>query len=357
MTKLNQITTPYSVISQDKPTYFIADIAANHDHSLNRALDLIKMAADAGANAAKFQNFKAETIVSNRGFLDLGKLSHQSKWSQSVFEVYKAAELPMEWTDKLIEQCNSSGIDYFTAPYDLEFIKSLGSKIPFFKVGSGDISWKESLQVMLETNKPIFLATGASTIEEVARSVEFIQTNKQPLVLMQCNTNYTGEESNFDYLNLNVLKTYAQSFPTAILGLSDHSKGHVAVLGAVSLGARVIEKHFTDDQSRLGPDHYFSLNPVEWRKMVDETRILERCLGDGLKIIEPNEEESRIVQRRGLRYSKSIKAGSILNHDDLIALRPLTFDAIDPWEKESLIGKKITIDVEADQVVTRKDFD
>ena len=357
MSNSNQITTQFSLVSQDSPTYFIADIAANHDHSLKRALELIKKAADAGANAAKFQNFKAETIVSNRGFLDLGKkLSHQSKWSESVFEVYKAAELPIEWTDQLIEQCQKSGIDYFTAPYDLEFIRTIGSKMPFFKVGSGDISWKESLKLMLSMNKPIFLATGASTMSEVTRAVELIQTSSQPFVLMQCNTNYTGEEENFDYINLNVLKTYAASFPKAILGLSDHSKGHVAVLGAVSLGARAIEKHFTDDQSRLGPDHSFSLNPEEWRKMVDETRILERCLGSGMKIVETNEEEARIVQRRGLRYSKSMKAGSTLQASDLVALRPLTAEAVEPWEAESLIGKTIKADVLEDQIVTKHDF-
>jgi N-acetylneuraminate synthase len=353
----NQITTDFNTISKNSPTYFIADIAANHDHSLERAKELIKRAADAGANAAKFQNFKAETIVSNRGFLELGKkLSHQSRWSKSVYEVYKEAELPLEWTEKLIDQCQNSGIDYFTAPYDLEMIRILEPRMPFFKVGSGDISWKESLNLMLSSNKSLFLATGASTMEEVIRAVELVESFPQPYVLMQCNTNYTGGDSNFDYLNLNVLSNFAKKFPKAILGLSDHSKGHVAVLGAVSLGARVIEKHFTDDQSRQGPDHSFSLTPVDWENMVKDTRILERCLGTGEKIIELNEVDSRIVQRRGLRYAKRLKAGSVITRNDLVALRPLHADSIDPWNAENLIGKKISMDVEPDQTVTKGHF-
>jgi sialic acid synthase SpsE len=350
----NEIKSEHNTISKNSQTYFIADIAANHDHSLKRATELIKQAADAGANAAKFQNFKAETIVSNKGFTDLGqKLSHQSKWSDSVFKVYKAAELPLEWTEKLVEQCQNSGIDYFTAPYDLEMIRMLEPNMPFFKVGSGDISWKESLELMLSFNKPVFLATGASKMEEVIRAVELVESFPQPYVLMQCNTNYTGEESNFDFLNLNVLSSYAAQFPRAILGLSDHSKGHVAVLGAVSLGARVIEKHFTDDKSRPGPDHSFSLDPEDWETMVKDTRILERCLGSGEKIIESNEIESRIVQRRGLRFANKLNAGSVITSKDLIALRPLHADSIDPWETEDLIGKRILVDVEPDQAVTK----
>lgn len=353
----NQIVSEFNTISKSSPTYFIADIAANHDHSLKRATELIKLAADAGANAAKFQNFKAETIVSNRGFIELGKkISHQSKWSESVYEVYKAAELPLEWTEKLIEQCQNCGIDYFTAPYDLEMIRMLEASMPFFKVGSGDISWKESLELMLSSNKSLFIATGASTMEEVTRAVELVESFPQPYVLMQCNTNYTGEESNFDFLNLNVLSNFAEKFPRAILGLSDHSRGHVAVLGAVTLGARVIEKHFTDDQSRPGPDHSFSLNPEDWENMVNDTRILERCLGNGDKIIELNEIDSRIVQRRGLRYAKSLKAGSVISPNDLVALRPLHADSIDPWNAESLIGKTISVDVDSDQAVIQSHF-
>lgn len=337
----------------ESPTYFIADIAANHDGSLARALKLINLAAEAGANAAKFQNFKAETIVSGKGFTDLGqKLTHQAKWEKDVFQVYKEAELPIEWTDALISECDKSGIDYFTAPYDLEYIDYFSNKMPFFKIGSGDITWKESIERMTKHGKPILLATGASEMQEIKAAVKLIEQAKIPYVLMQCNTNYTGEADNFDFLNLLALQEFKEEFPSAVLGLSDHSQGHIAVLGAVALGARAVEKHFTDDTSRSGPDHSFSLDPLMWRRMVDETRILERTLGIGKKKVEDNEREARIVQRRSLRFISDFGEGHIIKREDLVALRPAPSDSLSPFEIEKVIGQRITQNVSKHQVFT-----
>ena len=345
-------------LGNDLPTYFIADIAANHDGSLDRALMLIELAAEAGADAAKFQNFRAETIVSQKGFDEIGrKLTHQASWEKSVFEVYKDAEVPLEWTEKLVQKCNEVEIDYFTAPYDLSFIDFFADKMPFFKVGSGDITWKESLQRMCRHKKPIMLATGASTMAEVRAAVELIEESGNPYVLMQCNTNYTGEISNLQYLNVRVLEEYRREFPKAILGLSDHSPGHISVLAAVSLGARAIEKHFTDDVKRVGPDHAFSLDPISWKKMVDNTRVLEMCLGDGIKKIETNEIEARIVQRRAMRYRRDLKAGTSVLESDLIALRPAPPSGISPFQIENFIGKVILQDVTKDQIVGVADFE
>lgn len=340
------------------PTYFIADIAANHDGSLKRALELIRLAADAGADAAKFQNFQAKTIVSRQGFRELGrKMTHQAKWKNDVYDVYDAAALPMEWTDALIDECDRNKIDYFTAPYDLEYIQFFATKMPFFKIGSGDITWKQSIELMATFGKPILLATGASDMVEVENAVRLIQTYEIPLILMQCNTNYTGEEENFDYINLRVLETFKAKFPEVILGLSDHSQGYLPVLGAVALGARAIEKHFTDDTSRVGPDHGFSLDPKTWREMVDATRILERSLGDGVKRVEKNEEEARIVQRRAFRYIKDLESGHLVVESDLIPLRPCPPDGFTPFQLENIIGQKISNKVSQDQLVRVEDFD
>jgi sialic acid synthase SpsE len=344
-------------LASQSATYFIADIAANHDGSLDRALELIGLCADAGADAAKFQNFKAETIVSSKGFTDLGgKLTHQANWKKDVFQVYKEAELPMEWTDTLIAECNKNGIDYFTAPYDLEYIDYFANKMPYFKIGSGDITWKESIERIASHGKPILLATGASNIEEVRNAVRVIESANIPYVLMQCNTNYTGEEDNFDYLNLLALEEFKREFPKAVLGLSDHSQGHIAVLGAVALGARAVEKHFTDDTTRIGPDHAFSLDPDQWRKMVDDTRILERTLGNGTKKIEPNEFEARIVQRRCIRFASDLDAGHTIRATDLVSLRPAPMGSVDPFEIDHYIGLKIRDSVAKHQVLTRDLF-
>jgi sialic acid synthase SpsE len=354
MTKLN-LDINRSVAS---PTYFIADIAANHDGSLERAIELIKLAAEAGADAAKFQNFKAQTIVSSQGFKDLGeKMTHQAKWKKDVVEVYKDAELPMEWTEALVKACADNGIDYFTAPYDLEFIPHFARRMPYFKVGSGDITWKESLEMMASQGKPILLATGASELWEVERAVKLISQFNIPIVLMQCNTNYTGSEDNFDYLNLLALNEFREKFPDVVLGLSDHSIGHVAVLGAVALGARAIEKHFTDDTNRVGPDHGFSLDPITWKKMVEETRILERCLGNGHKRVEPNEVEARIVQRRALRFTRDMQAGATVSSDDVMALRPCPTDGIDPFDIDDVVGRKLVQEVSRDQLIRKSDFE
>lgn len=338
-------------------TYFIADIAANHDGSLDRALHLIELAADAGADAAKFQNFRAETIVSSRGFQELGKkLTHQASWEKDVVEVYRDASIPLEWTESLHEKCEHHKIDYFTSPYDLDYISYFSDKMPYFKIGSGDITWREAIEKIASYGKPILLATGASTEAEVRSAMHILEKSNCEIVLMQCNTNYTGSVDNFRFLNLNVLESFAKEYPNAILGLSDHTEGAVAVLGAVAKGAKVIEKHFTDDKTRKGPDHGFSLNPTDWKQMVSDVRKLESALGTGIKIVEENEIDARIVQRRALRYRQSVSAGHIIQSEDLIALRPCPTDGINPFETASIVGRALMRGVNADDLVRHSDF-
>lgn len=352
------IKTPTHSISKHSPTYFVADIAANHDGSLERAVHLIGLAAESGANAAKFQNFKAETIVSNRGFSELGaKLAHQSKWKKDVVQVYREASIPLEWTDTLIDACEKYKIDYFTAPYDLEYVNYFAQKMPITKIGSGDITWLDSLRSISKTNTFVFLATGASTMDDVRQALDVLRLSKMPIVLMQCNTNYTGEVSNVEYLNLRVIETYAREFPDVITGLSDHTPGHLSVLAAVTMGARVIEKHFTDDTSREGPDHGFSLDPDTWSAMVSETRILEKALGDGVKRIEPNEVDSAIVQRRALRYVSDLEKGTKTKKEDFIALRPCPANGLSPFRIDELIGKSLRRKVAQDELVQLDDFE
>ena len=337
--------------------YFIADIAANHDGELSRALDLIELAAASGANAAKFQNFKAETIVSARGFEELGKFAHQKNWKRSVFDVYKSAEVPIEWTEHLHQKCKEVGIEYFTAPYDLDMISKVEPFVPYFKIGSGDINWKQSLDFMLTFSKPIIVATGASTMWEVERTVSYLLHNNAEVILMQCNTNYTGEDTNYQFLNLNVIRTYKENFPNLQLGLSDHTRGIAPILGAIALGATVFERHFTDDRHREGPDHYFSLEPEDWRQMVSTASELLIGLGDGVKRIEENELESRIVQRRAVRTRRSIRIGDEISMQDLICLRPCPENGIDPFEIERLVGRRAKRDIGQDALVTWDDIE
>ena len=267
-----EIAIEKKTIGLKHPTFFIADVAANHDGDLSRAKDLIYQAAEAGADAAKFQHFAAETIVSDAGFKSLGsQLSHQSKWKKSVFEIYKDASLNLDWTSILAETCKKAGITFFTSPYSFELIDSVDPFVPAYKIGSGDLTWPDIIRYMCQKGKPVMLATGASSMDEVAVAVNGILRLTEKLVLMQCNTNYTASIENFKYINLNVLKTFQVMFPELLLGLSDHTSGHATVLGAVALGARVIEKHFTDNTQREGPDHAFSMDPTTWKEMVQRT--------------------------------------------------------------------------------------
>jgi len=320
----------------DQATYFVADISANHDGDLERARQLIRLCAEAGADAAKFQNFRARKIVSEVGFEGLGgQLSHQSKWKKSVLQVYQEATLPWEWTPILKQECRACGIDYFSAPYDLEAVDMLDPFVDMFKIGSGDITWPEMLRKVASKNKPVLLATGASDIGEVQRAVqEILQINGQ-LVLMQCNTNYTGSLENFRHIHLRVLDS------------SDHTPGHATVLGSVALGARVIEKHFTDDNRREGPDHPFSMTPSAWREMVDRTRELELALGSPRKFVAENERDTVVVQRRCLRALRDLAAGTVLQEEMLEALRPAPRDAVFPFDLPRVVGKKLTCDLPA----------
>lgn len=338
------------LIGENHPTYFIADISANHDGSLERAKFLIHLAKEAGADAAKFQNFRAPKIVSDYGFKSLGtQQSHQASWKKSVFQVYQDASLPFDWTPVLKEECDRAGIDYFSSPYDFEAVDMLDPYVPAHKIGSGDINWPEMLAHIARTGKPVILSTGASDIGDVQRAVHTILAINPQLCVMQCNTNYTASLENFDHIHLRVLNTYKTMFPEVVLGLSDHTHGHATVLGAVALGARVIEKHFTDDTSRTGPDHPFSMTPATWRDMVDRTRELERALGSADKHVTGNEQQTVVLQRRCLRAACDLKAGQRLTRDLIDVLRPATPGAILPYEIDGVIGKALAHEIKAGQ--------
>lgn len=340
-------------VGDGEPAYFIADISANHDGQLNRALDLIRLAKESGADGAKFQHFRAPKIVSRQGFETLGaQLSHQASWKKSVYQVYEAASLPWEWTRKLRATCEEVGIDFFSAPYDMEAVEMLAPHVPVWKVGSGDVTWPEILDKIAGQGQPVLLATGASSMEDVERAVKIILKRNPHLAVMQCNTNYTGSPENLDHAHLNVLKTYRERFPEAVLGLSDHTRGPATVLGAVALGARVIEKHFTDDRGREGPDHPFSTVPAEWREMVERTRELERALGSGEKFIAENERETVVVQRRCLRAARDLAAGEALKREDIDVLRPSPREAIQPYELDRALGRRLKTAVRAGEHLT-----
>ncbi len=344
MSPLEPLRIGQRVLALDQPSYFIADIAANHDGDLQRAKALIWQAARAGADCAKFQHFKADKIVSDRGFRALGaQQSHQAAWKKPVFDVYRQHELNREWSAELAATAREAGIDFMTTPYDDEAVDSLNALVPAWKIGSGDVTFVSFVERVARTGKPILVATGASTQADVDRVVKAVLAVNRKLVLMQCNTNYTGSLENFRFINLNVLRTYAARYPGLLLGLSDHSPGHATVLGAIALGARVVEKHFTDDTGRAGPDHGFAMDPQTWREMIDRSRELQAALGDGVKRVEDNEAQTAVLQQRCLRATRDLPVGHVLTAGDLEALRPAPLGSARPYELPQVLGRKLSV--------------
>ncbi len=330
------------LIGSNEPTFFIAEIGSNFDSDLVRAKELIFAAKEAGAHCAKFQHYNAESLVSDIGFKNLKSNStHQNTWKGTVFETYKKASLNPEWTFELKESCDKANILFMTSPYSIELVDFVEKFVPAYKIGSGDITWLEEVEYIAKKNKPVFLATGASNITEVTEAVETIANHNENLILMQCNTNYTNSDLNFNHLNLLTLKSFKDNFPGIVTGLSDHTQNDQAVLASVALGARVIERHFTDSTDRDGPDHSFSMDFKAWEKMVSKVKDLEKMLGDGNKKVEENEKETIIVQRRALYAKKLIKKGEIIKKENLIPLRPCPAESFIPVNQINKIsGKK-----------------
>ncbi|MBE8233728.1 MAG: N-acetylneuraminate synthase [Endozoicomonadaceae bacterium] len=348
----NKFKIGQTTIASDGAPYFIADIGANHNGDLEKAKELIYMAAEAGAHAAKFQHFKADSIVSKQGFETLkGEQSHQKNWKKSVFEVYQDASISLDWTQVLVDTCKDAGVEFFTSPYSTSLVDYVDQYVPAFKVGSGDITWPEIINKMASKGKPVLLACGASTLDEIDAAVQTTLNHTGDIVLMQCNTNYTASLENFKYINLNVLKTLRAMYPKAILGLSDHTPGHATTLGAIALGANVIEKHFTDCNTNEGPDHKFAMNPKSWREMVDRSNELYLALGSGVKKVEDNEKETVIVQRRSIRLKQEVKVGDVLTESHIECLRPCPLDGIEPYHLEKLIGKVVLETIPAGEYV------
>ncbi len=332
-------------VGEGKPVYFIADIGSNFDGKLERAKLLADLAKEAGADAANFQSFLVPTIVSKKGFEDLGsQLAFQSNWKKSVYEVYSDAEFPREWHAELSEHCQKIGIDFLSTPYDLEAVDLLDSLgVPAFKIGSGDITWFAFLRHVTSKGKPVILSTGASTLAEVEQAVRVITGDgNENLILLHCVTNYP---SHFENANIRAMDTLRTAFQLNV-GYSDHTPGSIVPLGAVAHGACVIEKHFTDDRQRIGPDHPYAMNPTDFRDMVNSVKILEKALGSPHKRVTDEETETVVLQRRCLRAARPISAGEVITEDDIIPLRPAPVEALTPECIDLVIGRKAKVDIE-----------
>lgn len=329
------------IIGDTHPTYFIAEIGANFDGSIEKAKHLIDAAKKAGADCAKFQTFSTPRIVSEGGFSHMQLKGVHGSWGRTVSEVFKDAEFPVAWHKEIADYCKVVGIDFSTSPYFKEAVDlCVDLDVPFIKIGSGDITWLEMLDYIARKGKPVMLATGDATMSEIDEAVRTIEaTGNKDLVLMQCITNYL---SKIESANVNVLKTYQSAFDV-LTGYSDHAPGHVVALASVVIGGRVIEKHFTLNKTDKGPDHPHSMEPQEFRFMVDSIREVERAMGSTRKEVVAEEGETVYVQRRCLYAKQDLKKGHIMTSEDIDILRPAL--GIPPKFKPMIIGKECKEDI------------
>lgn len=329
-------------IGHGHPTYLIAEIGANFDKNLDKAKRLVDAAKESGADCAKFQTFITEKIVSEGGFSRMKLEGVHGSWGRTVSEVFKDAEFPREWHEEVAEHCKNVGIDFTTAPYDLEAVDlCVKLNLPFIKIGSGEITWLEMLDYIARKGKPMMLATGDATLSEIDEAVRTIEaTGNKDLILMQCITNYP---SKINSANVNVLKTYQSAFDI-LTGYSDHSPGPVVALASVVLGGCVIEKHFTLNKKDKGPDHPHSMEPHEFKQMAMYVREIERAMGSTRKEVVEEERETVYVQRRGLYARNNITKGHIMTADDIDVLRPAI--GIQPKYKDVITGKVSKIEIQ-----------
>jgi pseudaminic acid synthase len=326
-------------IGDGEPTYIIAEIGSNFDGSLEQAKRLVDMAKEAGADAAKFQSFLPDKIIAKKGFKT--KTSFQANWEKSVYEVYSEAMLPREWHQELADYCRGKGIHFLSSPYDIgavDLLEKVG--VLAYKIGSGEIDNLPFLEYVARKGRPMILATGASSLDEVEEAVNAIRgSGNEDIILLQCVTSYPAP---IEHTNIRAMVTLRETFQVPV-GFSDHSPGSVVPLGAVALGACVIEKHFTLDKARKGPDHPFAMDIPEMTVMIRDIRLLEKALGSPIKQVTPAETETVIIQRRSLFARVDIPAGTVITEEMMEPLRPAT--GIPPGDMPLVVGKKARVDI------------
>lgn len=296
--------------------YIIAEAGVNHNGSLDLALKLVDAAAEAGADAVKFQTFKADTIVSKTAEKAEYQKANTGN-SESQYAMLKRLELSEADHEALIKRCKERGIQFFSTAFDLASIRYLnGLGMPLMKVPSGEITNLPYLRAINECEKPVILSTGMATMDEVKAAVSVF--TKCPLTLLHCTTEYPCP---FEAVNLRAMLTLKEAFRLPV-GYSDHTPGITIPVAAVAMGATVIEKHFTLDRNMEGPDHKASLEPDELKAMVAAIRNLEQAFGDGVKEPAAAERKNIAIARKSIVAKRQIKAGEIFTEENLTVKRP-----------------------------------
>jgi N-acetylneuraminate synthase/N,N'-diacetyllegionaminate synthase len=327
-------------IGENHPTYIIAEVGSNHDRNLNIAKKLIDMAANAGADAVKFQSFKAEKLFSK-------KTPKISTYKKEPFELLKSLEMPREWHKKLSDYSIDKNIHFLSSPFDYEAVDELNQVgVPAFKIGSCEITDLDLLAYIAKKRKTIILSTGMATLGDIEDALDAIKSKgNKNIILLHCNTLYPTPPK---IVNLNAIKTLSTAFKVPV-GFSDHTLGIHISIAAVAKGAHLIEKHFTLKR-RAEPDHFFSIEPKELKTMIKNIREIELAFGSGIKVRSREEDENYIKGRRSIIAAKDIPERKIIERKDLIIKRPGM--GIHPKYINIVIGRRAKKKIEYDDWIT-----
>lgn len=339
-------------IGKDNPCFIIAEAGVNHNGQIESAIKLIDAAVEAGADAVKFQTFKTDKLVTKTA----EKAKYQKELtgdSESQYDMLKKLELKESDYELLSNYSKEKGILFLSTPFEQESVDLLDRiNVPLFKIPSGEITNFPLLRYISKKGKPIILSTGMSKLIEIKDAVDYIKgQGLDEIILLHCISSYPAK---IEDLNLLAIKTIKDAFglPT---GFSDHSPGIYAPIAAVSLGACVIEKHFTLDKDLPGPDHKASLDTEELIEMVHSIRVIEAALGTGEKIPTRTEEDIKKIARKSIVASRNLEIGTVLSKELVSIKRPGT--GIPPTKIDEIIGKTVKRRLDKDDIIKMEDLE
>ncbi|MBP7633753.1 N-acetylneuraminate synthase family protein [Candidatus Ozemobacteraceae bacterium] len=344
-----QITIGHRHIGDSRPCFIIAEAGSNHNRDFDTAIKLIDVAADAGADAVKFQIFAAEKIYSKKtpmaSYLKDKKLARDG---ETLWDIIKRLEIPRGWTNELMAHCRKKNIMFLCTPFDIPAVEELETAgVEAYKIASFEITHLPLIERVARTGKPLILSTGMANLEDIEVALQtFRQAGGRDVALLHCAIAYPPAYEN---LHLRAMDTLRQAFQMPI-GFSDHTMGYITDVAAVARGACIIEKHYTLNRNQDGPDHPFSLEPHELKEMVTAIRQTEAALGSPIKHHTDAEQEMYRIARRSLVAARAIPRGTVLTREMIEVKRPGF--GIPTRFLDLVVGRKAVRDIEEDDILT-----
>ncbi|GJQ57671.1 MAG: N-acetylneuraminate synthase [Candidatus Scalindua sp. AMX11] len=335
-----------SVVSDNGPCFVIAEIGHNHQGKLETALEMVKVAANCGAHAVKFQKRDNKNLYTKTFYNK--PYDNENSYGATYGEHREYLEFGWDEYVAIKNYAEGNGVEFMAAAFDfksVDFLEKLG--ITSYKIASGDLTNTPLLIYVAKLGKPMFVSTGAATFDEIRIAYETIRPHNDKICFLHCIAEYPVEYQN---LNLRVLKTLKREFPDAIVGYSSHDNGILAPVIAYMLGARVVEKHFTLNRSWKGTDHRFSLEPEGLRKQIRDLNRVDLSLGDGERVIYDYEREARNKMGKGTYASGPLSAGTILTQKDIIFRTPA--NGVPPYVADKIIGRKLKVDLDEEAPIS-----